>query len=136
MGASMISWRAPPAGAHETELESFFDRLPVHDVPPRLDVVRPAVLIVQIIGVLPDVEPEQNGLRRLAVHQRIVLVRRAGDREFAALVEQPRPAGTEAPDARRGELFLELLEITERRLDRVAQLAARRAPGTRTHQLP
>ena len=35
-------------------------RVPVHDVPPRRDVVGALVLILQVVRVLPDVEPEDR----------------------------------------------------------------------------
>src|SRR5450755_3583926 len=34
--------------------------VPVHDVPERGDIIRPAVLVVEIIGVLPDIEAEDG----------------------------------------------------------------------------
>ena len=37
------------------------DDLPVHNPPERSQVVRSAVLIVQIVGMLPDVEGQQWG---------------------------------------------------------------------------
>src|SRR5690242_6301426 len=46
---------------------------PVHDVPPGVDVVRALVLVLQVVGVLPDVDAEQ---RRLPVGDRVVLVGR------------------------------------------------------------
>src|SRR3954463_16231971 len=50
------------------------DLVPVDRVPPRVDVVGPLVLVLQVVGVLPDVHAEQ---RRLAVGERVVLVRGA-----------------------------------------------------------
>src|SRR3954452_4741752 len=38
--------------------EALRDGIPVDDVPPRLDVVGPAVLVVQVVRVLPHVEAE------------------------------------------------------------------------------
>src|SRR5688572_21207508 len=49
---------------------------PVHDIPPGIDVVRPAILVLEIVGVLPDVDTEDH---LLPVHQRAVLVGRALD---------------------------------------------------------
>src|SRR6188474_2346040 len=46
--------------------------LPVDDVPPRGEIVRTPVLVLEVVGVLPDVDPEE---RRLALHHRRVLVR-------------------------------------------------------------
>src|SRR5215208_6317361 len=56
--------------------QPFVDLGPVHDVPPGVDVIGPAVLVFQIVGVLPDVDAE-DGL--FAFHQRAVLVRGALD---------------------------------------------------------
>src|SRR4051794_14987108 len=64
------------------------DLAPVHHVPPGRDIVRPPVLVLQIVGVLPDIEAED---RLLAVHERVVLVRRAHDRQLAAVADQPGP---------------------------------------------
>src|SRR5262245_38331113 len=62
---------APPAFPALRSAQTFVDFRPVDDVPPRVDVVRPPVLILQIVGVLPDVDAEHD---LLAVHQRAVLI--------------------------------------------------------------
>src|SRR3954464_9355061 len=90
--------------------EPLLHLFPVDDVPPRGDVVGPAILVLQVVRVLPHVDPHD---RLLPFHQRIVLVWRAGDREFAAVVDQPRPARSETSDARRAELFAEFREVAE-----------------------
>ena len=41
--------------------------IPLHHIPERRDVVRPAILVLQVIRVLPDIEAEQG---RRPVHQR------------------------------------------------------------------
>src|SRR5262249_35083420 len=87
---SRLSCRSRPQSA-----QPLVDLRPVHHVPPRVDVVRAAVLVLQVVGVLPDVDPED---RLLAVHHRVVLVRRALDRDLAAVVHDPRPAAAEPPD--------------------------------------
>src|SRR5262249_56234653 len=86
-----------PCLTRQTSAEALVDLCPVHDVPPRVDVVGAAVLVLQVIRVLPDVDAEH---RRLAVHHRIVLVRRALDGNLAALVHHPRPAPAQAADPR------------------------------------
>src|SRR5689334_14688322 len=97
--------------------------IPIDHVPPRGHVVRTLVLVLQVVRVLPDVESEQ---RLLTFHQRIVLIRRARDRELAvALVDQPRPARPESTRRRGGELLLELREVAEGALDRIAKASAR-----------
>src|SRR5262245_3856121 len=57
------------------------DRLPVHRVPPRINVVGPQVLVLQVIGVLPHVHAQN---RHQPLHQRAVLVRLLDRFEFAA----------------------------------------------------
>jgi hypothetical protein len=49
---------------------------PVDHVPPRADVIGTAVLILQVVGVLPNVETDDGVL---AFHDRVVLVGRRGD---------------------------------------------------------
>src|ERR1043166_5840232 len=66
--------RRPKAGSREPRArsEGFVHLTPVHDVPPRPDVIGTTILVLQVVRVLPHVEAEK---RRLAVHQRIVLIR-------------------------------------------------------------
>ena len=47
------------------------DRVPVHHIPKGGNVVRTAVLIMQIIGMFPNVQPQN---RHMSVHQGTVLV--------------------------------------------------------------
>src|SRR5262245_30254021 len=56
------------------------DLVPVHHVPPRLEIVAAAVLIVEIVGVLPHVIAKQHAL---AFHQRRILVGTRLERELA-----------------------------------------------------
>src|SRR3954470_20810547 len=64
-----------PAGS----AQPLVDFVPVHDVPPRVDVVGPPILILQVVRVFPHVDPED---RLLAVHYRVVLIGRALDRDL------------------------------------------------------
>src|SRR6185436_1485628 len=106
---------------------------PIHDAPPRADVVGPAVLVLQVIRVFPHVEPKDG---RLAFHQRVVLVRRTGDRELGAVLEQPHPAAAETSGAGLAPLLLERVEAAKRAVDGVGDLAGRRAAGVRCHPRP
>src|SRR5271169_2830678 len=76
----------------------------------RLQVIRAAVAIVDVVGVLPDVAAED---RRGAVHQRIFAVGGLGDFELATLDLEPAPAGAELADAGGGEIGLELFQTAE-----------------------
>src|SRR5688572_8972800 len=62
---------------------------PIDHVPPRRDVVRTAVLVFQVVGVLPHVEAKKHVAWAFALHEGIVLVGRAGDRELRAILQQP-----------------------------------------------
>src|SRR6202158_4757141 len=87
------------------------DLAPVHGIPPRLEVIGAAVLVIEIIGVLPDVVAEQCAL---AVHDRTVLVRAGLDREFAVLCDgHEHPARTELASARGVEIGLEFFQAAE-----------------------
>src|SRR5690606_5693566 len=69
------------------------DLVPVDRVPPLADVVRAAVLVLEVVGVLPDVDAEE---RLEALHHRGILVRQTDDVGVALGVEdEPRPAGAE-----------------------------------------
>src|SRR5207244_13127824 len=87
-------------------------RVPVHHVPPGLNVICPAILIFQVVGVLPHIEAED---RPVAIHQRAVLIRRRNNLELAVFVfDQPCPAAAETACARRGKFFPEVIEAAER----------------------
>src|SRR5829696_18882 len=109
------------------------DLAPVDDVPPRVDVVGALVLVLQVVRVLPDVDADQ---RRLAGRERRVLVRRADDRQPAAVVDQPGPAGAELVDAGLLDLRLEVVERAEGGVDRLAQGAVGLTAAVGAHRLP
>src|SRR6186713_1805123 len=78
-------------------VEQGLDVFPVHEVlDERLEIVGTAVAIVDVVGVLPDVDAEDRGG---TVHQRILAVRGLGDLELAVLDLEPGPAGAELTDA-------------------------------------
>ncbi len=116
------------------------DHIPVHHVPERGDVIGPAVLIVEVIGVFPDIEAED----RLAgaagdgfAHARAVLVGGRADGERAiGLFHQPRPAGAETGEPGFGEGFLEGVERAERLVDGRGELAGRGLGPARRDDFP
>src|ERR1700730_13865135 len=80
------------------------DRVPVEGVEPGGDVVRPLVLVLEVVGVLPDVDAEDGGQ---ALHVWAVLVGVALDGHLAVLVDdQPGPSAAELTQARLLELLL------------------------------
>jgi hypothetical protein len=52
------------------------DLVPVYDIPPSTDVFRSAVLVFQVIGVLPDIQTKDWELDFISdtLHERIILV--------------------------------------------------------------
>src|ERR1700739_3684917 len=84
----------------------------------RLQIVRAAVAVIDVVGVLPYVATEDRGC---AVHQRILSVGGLRDFELAVLDLQPAPAGAELPDTGGGEIGLELLQAAEILVDLLLQ---------------
>ena len=71
------------------------DKVPVDPVEPVVHIVRPAVLVVQVVGVLPHVQAEQGPQ---AHGQGAVLVGQLHDGQPAGvLADQPGVAGAELP---------------------------------------
>src|SRR3954453_19836479 len=85
--------------------------IPVDHVPPGGEVVRSAVLVLQVVGVFPYVVAED---REVAVRQGVVLVGGADDRELAvAARDEPGPATAESFHSGVVELRLEGLEVAK-----------------------
>src|ERR1700737_3140590 len=100
----------------------------------RLEIIRAAVAIIDVIGMLPDVAAED---RRGAMHQRALTVRGLGDFKLAVLDLQPAPAGAELADAGGGEIGLELLQPAEVLGDLLFQAAGQfAAAAVRLHPVP
>src|SRR6266576_672664 len=88
---------APPQAFRLRDLfEPALYRVPVDDVPPGLEVVGPAVLVLQVVGVLPDVDAEQWGV---GLRDRRVLVSGRVDGKARPVMDEPGPARAEALDA-------------------------------------
>ena len=68
------------------------DFVPVDHVEEGRNILRPAVLVGQVIGVLPDVDPEDRGF---ALAERAVLVRRGHDFQLALVLHEPGPTASE-----------------------------------------
>src|SRR5438876_8794895 len=99
--------------------------IPVDHVPPGIEVLGTAVLVLEIVGVFPDIIAHD---REQSIRQRAVLVSRGHNREFAALVkDQPCPARTKAFNARIIEGGLELVERAKGLLNGAGQFACRLA---------
>src|SRR6266853_3494302 len=87
------------------------DRVPIHHVPPSLEVIGTTVLVFEIVGVLPHVDAQD---RRVAIHQRTILVWRRNNFELSVLIlDEPRPAAAEPAHAGGGKFFLEIIKAAE-----------------------
>src|SRR3954469_1312991 len=83
---------------------------PVNRVPPRGEIVRPAILVLQVVGVFPHIHTEDD---LLPFHDRLILVCRALDAELSAVINEPCPAAAEARHAGFVHLFLQRIETAE-----------------------
>src|SRR3989338_1787084 len=81
-------------------------------MPPLLDVFSPAVLVREVVGVLPDVEADN---RRVVLEVGRELVGGGGDEERAGFVfGQPGPAAAELADRGGGKFCFKLINRTKR----------------------
>src|SRR5579864_5070590 len=90
--------------------EAAVDFIPVHDIPPCGQILRTAVLVLQIIGMLPDVVAEDG---EQALREGRILVGGGDDLELAAGENHPTPTGAELLGGGFVEGLLERLEIAE-----------------------
>src|SRR6267154_4190840 len=101
------------------------DEIPVDQmIEERLHEIWASVLVIEVIGMLPDVAGQQRGL---AERQRVDTVQGVGDLELPFLDHQPGPAAAELLDGRLLELFLEFMRSAEIALDRLREVALWRA---------
>src|ERR1700719_2551083 len=88
--------------------------VPVHHVPPGLDVIGPAVLVIQIVSVLPNVDSEDRSAFSAGnsfSHQRTVLIGSGNNFQVAAVAfNEPGPAAAEPLYSGVREFFLKLIK--------------------------
>src|SRR5688572_4657327 len=99
----------------------------------RVGVIGAPVLVVEVIGVLPDIEREQ---RDLAVGDRRVRVAGGRDGELAAILHQPRPAAAELPGRRRRERRGKGVIAAKITIDAGGDLAVRAATAAGLERAP
>src|SRR6266550_1058341 len=110
------------------------DFVPVYDIPPGVEVIGAAILVLKVVGVLPNVVAH-DGI--VAVHVRAVLVGSRRDLQLATPVkDEPCPAGTKAFDTRVVEGGLEGVERAECTLDGTGDSAGWLSAAVGLHDLP
>src|SRR3569832_1118125 len=111
--------------------EVFRSEVPVHQVPEMLDILRPCVAVIHVIGMLPHVAGQQ---RLVSSCQRRAGVGSARDiHRTIRFLDQPSPARAAAADAGFREFFLELVKRSPFLVDRIGQCAARSAAADGLH---
>ena len=111
------------------------DVIPVDHMNDRRQIIRTAILILEVIGMLPNVDSEQ---RPPFGHQRAVLIRCCiEDQFFVRVHREPSPAAAENSKRRGSKLLFELLLTSERPIQRLCQFTARlSALRSRSQRLP
>lgn len=103
------------------------DLIPVNDVPEGINVIRASVLIIQVIGVFPNIEAEDGRVAAVpesGAHEGAVLV--GGTGHFEGSIggsDQPCPTRAEAGRTGVGEGRLKGSKITESGIDGLCELA-------------
>ena len=129
-----FSWRSTFLLLLLYGLEALVDFFPVHDVPPGLQILGTAIVVFQIVGVLPNVVAH-DGVQ--ALRDGTVLVG-SGDNFHFALIVGGEPDPSTAELARTGgiELFLKLLKSPNVFLMTSPTGPAGSPPPSRFHDAP
>ena len=113
---------------------SFRDIVPIHEIVDKgLEIIGPAIPVIDVIGVLPDVD-RQN--RRCPLEQRIFGISSLRDGNLAILDHKPSPAGTELCRAGLDQLLLDLFDRSKGRDERFFESAGNFAAAIRLDRFP
>ena len=114
--------------------EALVNLVPVQDVPPGGEIFGAAIVVFQVVGVLPDIVSE-DGIESL--RNGVVLVRRGHDLHFSiGFACQPDPAAAELFRASIVELGFEIVEVAKGFLDDLSDLTCGIASAFGLHDLP
>src|SRR3972149_11992947 len=92
------------------EKQSFY-LLPIDHVPPIFNILRPAVLVLEIVGGLPNVNSQK---RELSLGDRGILVGSFHNCQLPGRIfDQPRPTAAESSGGDFRKLFFKLLKASE-----------------------
>ncbi len=94
--------------------EAFADEVPVDDILEGFEVIGSAILIFEVIGVLPDIETEDGDS---AGGVGAILIGEGFDGEFFVFINEPRPTTSEDFEGGGGIVFLKFGEASEGGVD-------------------
>src|SRR5271170_2085672 len=115
-------------------LEAVVDLVPVDYIPPGRQVFGATIVVLEIVGMFPDVVAEDG---EQSLGDGVVLIGGAENLDFATgFAGQPDPAAAELLDSSFVEFGLEIFEVAERLFDDVGDRAAGIAAALRLHDLP
>lgn len=113
---------------------------PIDDVEKRGNIIGAAVLVVQVVGVLPHVKAEDGGTFFIGhVHEGVVLVGRGGDEQLVvAVCAEPGPTGAETGGGSGRKFLFEVFKRPEVTVNRFGDvhLGGRLAAAIGRHDLP
>ena len=117
--------------------EAVVDGLPVDDVPPCGEVIWPAVVVGEVVGVLPDVVAKDGVM---TLREGVILVGGGDDFELGgvagAFEHQPSPAGAKLLGSGFIELLFKVVKGAEGDVDEVSDVAGGSAAAAGLHDLP
>ena len=97
--------------------EEFLGPVPIHKIPKGRDVIRPSVLIIQVVSMLPDVQTNEGvptSSDTPSIRGESWLGVEVTERLPSLLLDQPSPPGSEPREGGLAERFLHGVKASER----------------------
>ena len=119
--------------------KEFESLVPIHQIPEGRDVIRSPVLIVEVIGVFPNVQTDDwgSGIVGNPFHQGRILIWRGGDSQGSVIpFDQPCPPRSESREGCLGERFFHGVQAAESGSDGVSQASLRKSTALRRKAFP
>src|SRR5205814_10715806 len=98
-----------------------------------LDEIGPPILVIEIVGVLPDIAGQEG---RLPERDRVDAIQGVRDLELTLVGDEPGPAAAELIDRGLLELLLDLVHVAEIALESLREVACRRGAAIRLQAGP
>src|SRR5215510_8243707 len=110
------------------------DKIPVHQIPPRCDILGAGITVIDIVRMLPDIAGHQWGFARA---QRAASIRRGFNADITGRIfHQPGPARAKLSSRSGTKRVLEGLKIAPALIDRSRHLTGRFPSTTGRHRVP